>query len=50
MPRDSQGSAALERPSARSLALLCAGAVAATSVLYLVVPRVAEADGGAPHG
>ena len=44
MPRDSHGLAALERPSARSLALLCAGAVAAVSVLYLVVPRVAGLD------
>jgi uncharacterized membrane protein YbhN (UPF0104 family) len=44
MPRDPHGLAALERPSARSLALLCAGAVAAVSVLYLVVPRVAGLD------
>jgi putative heme transporter len=44
MPRDPQGSSALARPSARALALLGAGAVAAVSVLYLLVPRLAGLD------
>lgn len=44
MPDDPHGSQAPRHPTARGLVLLGAGALAAISVLYLLVPRLAGLD------